>query len=638
MPSDEQLVTDLMKMVGYYEQYIKMQKEKETNDIFERYLKEFIESRSSKDQIKFLFSNLRDRLHLINDGGKIDRQNLEYDIDQLLCDLPFVETDKSDHQLKLFTTLDLPRPTYSNMMQMLKDLLNGKYKASDIQKVFKEEKLQTLYKRSRQGLRLLQYLDDKNELTIDTFPSKYEQRSRVKELAVFKMVLQVLNHTNKLSLEERKELLKHVLKMTVISSTTETPIKDSVRDYRLNNVIGWLKALDIIDDNLKIKHEDVGEDANTSRRNDEIHEPFYKFENETDLITHIHSYIQSQGFYYKKEDLKNFYLSLKTKPFVILSGISGTGKSKIVEKFANSVGATRKNGRFRLIPVRPDWSDGSDLIGYVDIKGEFQPGPLTKVLEQAMNDPGHPYFILLDEMNLARVEYYFSDLLSVMESREWDNGQIVTSTVIEREDLESPIIIPENVYVAGTVNMDETTHPFSPKVLDRANTIEFNDVELMNFDFGGSYQVEPVTLHNDRMRSKFLTIKDALRDHEDIVKATTEKLVEINRILEKNNKHFGYRVRDEICFYMIYNDQAQLMSEDEAFDYQLMQKILPKLSGNDHHTADIIHELFVYCTGHEMDLDNVDERIQHAKYPKSARKLTNMYQHQVHNGFTSFWL
>src|SRR5690606_32390668 len=146
------------------------------------------------------------------------------------------------------------------------------------------------------------------------------------------------------------------------------------------------------------------------------------------LIDHIHSYIKSKGFCFSRDEIINLFLSLKAKPFVILSGILGTGKSKIVQLFAESIGATEDNGQFKLIPVRPDWSDGADLIGYEDIKGDFKIGPLTKVLMEA-NLPENlnkPYFILLDEMNLARVEYYFSDILSVMESRKKVDDQYIS--------------------------------------------------------------------------------------------------------------------------------------------------------------------------------------------------------------------
>jgi MoxR-like ATPase len=215
--------------------------------------------------------------------------------------------------------------------------------------------------------------------------------------------------------------------------------------------------------------------------------------NDKELIEHIYAYIRSKGFYYKKEEVMNLFLSLKTKPFVILSGISGTGKTKMVQWFAESVGATEENGQFALIPIRPDWNDGSDLLGYVDIKGDFKEGPLTKVIKRAEKYPDLPHFVLLDEMNLARVEYYFSDILSVMESRKWKDGNMVSSNLLSEEIAGFDLKLPNNLYIIGTVNMDETTHPFSKKVLDRANTIEFNRIELGNLSFlHEQEQVNPI--------------------------------------------------------------------------------------------------------------------------------------------------
>lgn len=120
---------------------------------------------------------------------------------------------------------------------------------------------------------------------------------------------------------------------------------------------------------------------------------------DSELVDHIYQYIQSKGFYYELDEVTNLFLSLKTKPFVILSGISGTGKTMMVKWFAESLGATQENGQFTLIPVRPDWSDGSDLLGYRDIKGKFIAGPLTEVLKKANQDPHNPYFVLLIESN-----------------------------------------------------------------------------------------------------------------------------------------------------------------------------------------------------------------------------------------------
>ncbi|XHT82978.1 DUF3578 domain-containing protein [Bacillus cereus] len=355
------------------------------------------------------------------------------------------------------------------------------------------------------------------------------------------------------------------------------------------------------------------------------------------IIDHVSSYIQSKGFYYEKKDLINFFLSLKTKPFVILSGISGTGKTKIVQLCAESLGATEENGQFTLIPVRPDWSDSSDLLGYVNLQGEFQKRPLIKVLKNADENPNRPYFVVLDEMNLARVEYYFSDFLSVIESRKWKDGKIVTSPVLPESIMNKHITIPSNVYIIGTVNMDETTHPLSKKVLDRANTIEFNTVNLDYFNFLMDMEEKEAEIASNRsLETEYLHLKECFKENEDLVRNISTILIEINKILESVGAQVGYRIRDEICFYMAYNEQGKLLSFDEALDYQIYQKILPRLAGSDGRTEDVLKQLYVLCANEEYDSANNDAA--YAKYPRSANKLSHMLRRFEYDGFTSFWI
>lgn len=355
------------------------------------------------------------------------------------------------------------------------------------------------------------------------------------------------------------------------------------------------------------------------------------------IIDHVSSYIQSKGFFYEKKDLINFFLSLKTKPFVILSGISGTGKTKIVQWFAESLGATEENGQFTLIPVRPDWSDSSDLLGYVNLQGEFQERPLIKVLENADANPNRPYFVVLDEMNLARVEYYFSDFLSVIESRKWKDGKIVTSPVLPESITNKHITIPSNVYIIGTVNMDETTHPLSKKVLDRANTIEFNTVNLDYFNFLMDVEEKEAEIASNRsLETEYLHLKECFKETEDLVRKISTILIEINKTLESVGAQVGYRIRDEICFYMAYNEQGKLLSFDEALDYQIYQKILPRLAGSDGRTEEVLKQLYVLCANEEYDSGNNDA--SYAKYPRSANKLFHMLRRFEYDGFTSFWI
>jgi len=178
-------------------------------------------------------------------------------------------------------------------------------------------------------------------------------------------------------------------------------------------------------------------------------------------IERIGAYISGKGFRYEDGMIENFWLSLKSKPFVILAGISGTGKTQLVRLFAEAIGA-----EYRMVPVRPDWSDSSDLLGHYNPNGDFVPGRMLKVILEAQKYPEKPFLLCLDEMNLARVEYYLSDFLSVIETRDLRDGRIVSDRLLPFDDY-GDIRFPENLYLVGTVNMDETTFPFSKKVLDR---------------------------------------------------------------------------------------------------------------------------------------------------------------------------
>jgi len=361
------------------------------------------------------------------------------------------------------------------------------------------------------------------------------------------------------------------------------------------------------------------------------------------IISKINNYIHNKGFYYSYEDLCNFFLSLKTKPFVILAGISGTGKSKLIRLFAEAVGATVENGRFSIIPVRPDWNDNSELIGYKNIKDEFIPGYLTKIIEKAKEEPEKPYFVCLDEMNLARVEYYLSDYLSLIESRRFNGNEIIT----DKLEFVKEITIPQNLYLIGTVNMDDTTFAFSRKVLDRANTIEFSQVDfnLDKFIVDTENQLENniEELDNSFLRSDYITIKEALNENAEYVKTINDKIIKLNEILKKANKHFGYRVRDEIVFYMLYNKKLQLLDEEVAFDYQIMQKILPTIVGSEQKIKEILIELYNFCNPNKQIadlpsyLEDAEKFLGEAIYKKSAKKIIEMLR-RFEDGFTSFWI
>jgi len=366
-----------------------------------------------------------------------------------------------------------------------------------------------------------------------------------------------------------------------------------------------------------------------------------------DKIAAIKEYIAARGFNYEGDLIENFYLSLKSKPFVILAGTSGTGKTRLVKLFAEAIGA-----KMRLVPVRPDWSDSSDLFGHNDLSNNFHPGAIIDFIKQAEWDKSTPHFLCLDEMNLAHVEYYLSDFLSIIETRDRkDNGTIETDALLDssyfqtREAREKygRVYIPENLYIIGTVNMDETTFPFSKKVLDRANTIEFSFVNLMEkADVSG--QAVAQKLDNSFLKTDYLYLRDC--DDEDLIDTVCFNLEELNQILVKANLHVGYRVRDEISFYIMNNKKSDLLDFDTAFDHEIMQKILPRVQGSSSAIKDVLSRLFVKCAGdyagfvgaaayEQMD-SYLDSKT--AKYPNSANKIAFMMRRYEEDGFTSYWL
>lgn len=354
----------------------------------------------------------------------------------------------------------------------------------------------------------------------------------------------------------------------------------------------------------------------------------------------IKAYIAAKGFCYPEELIENFFLSLKSKPFVILAGVSGTGKTRLVRLFAQAIGAECK-----LVPVRPDWSDGSDLFGHFDLGGNFIKGPVCECFEMAYAKPNKPVFLCLDEMNLARVEYYLSDFLSVLETREkQDDGTITTEKIAQYERG-----IPDNLYIVGTVNMDETTFPFSKKVLDRANTIEFSFVDLIpSFEFSGA-EPEKLLLPNSFLRTEYLNLSADCAQEQQYVMEICAELQKINEILLKANAHVGYRVRDEIVFYLLNNKtEGGLLPHNQAMDNAIMQKILPRIQGSSASVRDMLCQLFVICASdHEQkNGDSASEKMRKVlqddaiscRYPKSAEKLALMVRRFEEDGFTSYWL
>lgn len=358
---------------------------------------------------------------------------------------------------------------------------------------------------------------------------------------------------------------------------------------------------------------------------------------ENELLRTIEHEIESAGFTFAPLVVRRYYVSLKTKPFVILSGLSGTGKTRLTNLFARALCGQDEHNQYLLIPVRPDWASSDALLGYHNLLTDhYVSTPFLSLLQKAAlpENRDRTFFVCLDEMNLARVEHYFSDVLSAMETTE---GRIPL-----HED--KAALLPSNVFLTGSVNMDEATYPFSRKVLDRANTIEFSNVsfgdteEAASSQSKGDFSLLPFPARQKLFLSRrVLSVRAA---HErmaafdtDMPARVTQTLTQLNTILAPRQMHFGYRVRDEVLRYVaasfdvdgtgLFAPTDAAANETIALDTQILQKVLPRVAGTHETLQRLLAELQSWAN--------------QRGFTETAAKLRGMQARGEETGLVSFY-
>lgn len=393
---------------------------------------------------------------------------------------------------------------------------------------------------------------------------------------------------------------------------------------------------------------------------------------------------------------RQFITAIKSKPFLLLAGISGTGKSRIVRELARACWEpgsdefkAQKPSNFEMVQVKPNWHDSSELIGYVSRIGadkdgnprpEFVAGEFLRFIAKAWENPDIPYFLCLDEMNLAPVEQYFAEYLSVIESRKADgNGNVITDPILKSDDQwyfdltakltqddevrtrfnTDGITIPQNLIVVGTVNMDETTFSFSRKVLDRAMTIEMNKVDLMN-NLHKDQKFENIgILSEEDLIGTAVEGVDVYDDNQAVSNMVLNYLQAINNKLEGKPFKIAYRTRNEFLLYVVNNlpytqDEAgeDLSTEfviARALDEITSMKVLSRIEGDESKVSKsfleelkkVIKEQLEKIAGDvtfvakvkENDTED-DSNMQHLSI--SLAKLDEMIK-RLDSGYTSFW-
>lgn len=356
----------------------------------------------------------------------------------------------------------------------------------------------------------------------------------------------------------------------------------------------------------------------------------------------------------KNNDLQNYLRKNEGKEVTVQLNIDQFGFKNFISKWECSKNNSKLIvndeliSRYQIVPVGANWTDNTNILGYYNVITEdYQSTPAFKLIEQAADDPDNPYFLILDEMNLSHVERYFADFLSAIESGE----------EIPLYGKDDTLELPSNLFIIGTVNVDETTYMFSPKVLDRSNTIEFDTLRAWEYmasdvtddDFKGdiNYLQSPL-MDSDISELNIQDLKEILSEiiyeGDNLWEILAMELTGFQETLKGSGFDFGFRVINEILRFMIVawryeNSPNEWNNWERYFDAQIKQKILPKLHGSEKAIGNVLTNLFNICLedmNNNENPKNFEVTKENARYYTSALKLQNMAKVLSDQRYVSF--
>jgi hypothetical protein len=393
------------------------------------------------------------------------------------------------------------------------------------------------------------------------------------------------------------------------------------------------------------------------------------------LVASLNSALGSAevGVHAKSELIHRVACCLLSKRFLIATGLAGSGKTKIAQAFARWLSAP--DGCYEVVSVGADWTGNENVLGYPNglAKETYVSKPALDLIVHAKDLPDVPHFLVLDEMNLSHVERYFADILSIIESEEGLElyaGDIDKPETWRKTSAAKPIPpklkqLPANLFIIGTVNVDETTYMFSPKVLDRANVIEFRMDAGELEGFLGNPAKPDLTKLNGKGAAFGKAFVDAAKNPVtvpgDVKAAFDAEMLLLFKTLQAHGAEFGYRTAYEtarfIYFYKLLGNHpdGDITWFPGAFDCVVFQKLLPKLHGSRAKLGPVLKKLWFLCVNDaaargEEPLKAAEEAARStdkkaepsvvipagAPYPLSAEKIGRMWRLLIENGFASF--
>ncbi len=321
----------------------------------------------------------------------------------------------------------------------------------------------------------------------------------------------------------------------------------------------------------------IAPDTNKATAVEKLNQPLIRYPAQNDELTPALRLVQAKmgnrGYYYPAELIKRYYLSIKSKPFVMINGRVGSGKTSFPRLFAEAIGATPENGRFKRLLVGKNWDDDSQLFGHLDGRGHYLPGPVMQMLKAAKESPEKPHFLLLDEMDQSPAADYLRRLLEGINGNKdpFLNREYFGADITAFREYGS-LAFPDNVYIIATINKGPGHFPISEGIIDSGNVIEMPVVEIGIFpDYGN--------LSGDsNWENSAFKIHSQAKGLPEILERLMNLLKELQRLLVGHDCPMGYRGKNEILAFGINSGAEGLFTEQEIIDLAIVQRILPALA------------------------------------------------------------
>ncbi|MDT7855150.1 EVE domain-containing protein [Rubrivirga sp. S365] len=365
--------------------------------------------------------------------------------------------------------------------------------------------------------------------------------------------------------------------------------------------------------------------------------------------------LAARGFVFAPWEVAAYVTALRTKPLVLLAGVTGVGKSRLPALVAEATG-----GAAVVVPVRPDWTDPGETMGYTDLAGRFRPGAVLRAAWQASDHPARFWTLVLDEMNLGRPEHYLAEVLSRVEDRRpapggWESAPLLTDQLDVEEAAWQAVRLPPNLGIVGTVNVDESAHAFSRKVLDRAFVIELAARDLAAWDAAPPAPPAAEAWPASAWTPRAVRLGGAAlsSDERAAVERTVAAVAEASAILDPAGLGVGYRARDEAALFVVHAGETPgaFRTDDgggvDAVDVALLTKVLPRIDGARAPARAAVYALLAWAAGEPARpaRDVVDEwagagrpsSLDGARFPRTAARLARIAEGALDDGVASFW-